>query len=322
MKIIKHLLFAIVFLTVIGAPLSILAQEEAKVIDSYTYEQNDNCLKCHGHATYTYYNDGVERDVKDRMNPYFIIDSAEYYVSNHRTFVCVDCHSMECEEFPHPAEVRMEPKFSCLDCHAGDEAYAKYDFEKIEEEFQKSVHYSKHTEDFSCNGCHNPHTYKINARTNANMEEFISYDNEICLTCHADISKYQLLTTKENPNVLETHSWLPNQVMHFKKVRCIECHAEINNDILVSHNILPKEMAVKQCVECHSKNSRLLASLYKYQFTNERSALGFSNKEMLDENYVIGANRNYYLNVLSIGLFVIVLIIIFIHAMLRIFLKH
>lgn len=294
------------------------AQVDAIVVDPATVEQNQGCLKCHGQSAYFYFNEGLDREVKQRMNPYFIVDSSEYYISNHKSFLCIDCHSYEYESFPHSGQLRMEPKFGCLDCHAGDEQYAKYQFEQIDEEFQKSVHSTKHSEDFTCSMCHNPHSYKINARTSETMADFILYDNEICLTCHADISKYQLLTTMENPNVLETHSWLPNQVLHFKHVRCIECHTEINNDILVSHKVLPKEQAVKLCVECHSKDSRLLASLYKYQFTNERSTLGFSNETILDESYIIGANRNLYLNVISIGLFGLVLLGLFIHAVLRI----
>lgn len=294
------------------------AQDEINLVDPANIEQNEACLKCHGQTMYYYFNSAIEREIKERMSPYYIVDSSEYYVSNHKNFLCVDCHSSEYESFPHSGQLRMEPKFTCLDCHGGDDTYAKFNFEQIEIEFHKSVHSSKHSDDFTCSMCHNPHTYKINARTNEEIANFILYDNEICLTCHADISKYQLLTTLENPSVLETHSWLPNQVLHFKSVRCIECHAEINNDILVSHNVLPKERAVKRCVECHSKDSRLLASLYKFQFSDERSLLGFSNEEMLSETYVIGANRNYYLNFISIGLFGLVLLALCIHAVLRI----
>jgi hypothetical protein len=297
--------------------VSISAQETVSV-DSANIVENENCLKCHGSPTYFYFNDGLGREVKERMSPYFVTKPVDYYNSNHRNFLCTDCHSYEYSEFPHSRNLRMEIKFNCIDCHAGDENYAQFGFEKIDEEFHKSVHSSKHSEDFTCNMCHNPHTYQINARTNEKMADFILYDNEICLSCHADVSKYQLLTTLENPSILETHSWLPNQVLHFKKVRCIECHTEINNDILVSHNVLPKEQAVKNCVECHSQNSRLLASLYNYQFTGERSKLGFTNTAMLGENYVIGANRNYYLNFISIGLFVLTLSGLFIHAILRI----
>jgi hypothetical protein len=284
-------------------------------------EQNQECLVCHGQPHYYYYNELIEREVKDRMNPYYIIDSAEYYISNHRSFACLDCHSWDYSTFPHPGELRMEPDFTCLDCHEGDEEHAQYNFEGIQEEFQKSVHSSKHSEDFTCWMCHNPHSYKINARTNDQMEEFILYDNGICLSCHANISKYQLLTTLDNPNILDKHGWLPNEGLHFKSVRCIECHAEINDDILVGHNVLPKEDAVKRCVDCHSKNSRLLTSLYKMQFTDKRNTIGFSNAAILDEGYIIGANRNFYLNRLSLIIFGLVILFILGHASLRLTIK-
>lgn len=285
-------------------------------------EENQGCLKCHGHSYYYYYNDWVERDVKDRMNPYFIVDSAMFYESNHWNFRCVDCHSEDYNEFPHSGELRMEPVYECIDCHGGDDHYAQFNFEGLEEEFHKSVHSSKHSEEFTCWMCHDPHTYKINARTNENMEEFISYDNEICLSCHANVNKYQLLTSLENPNVLDKHGWLPNQGLHFRKVRCIECHAEINDEILVDHNIRPKEEAVKRCVDCHSKDSRLLISLYRMQFTDRESIGGFTNAEILDEGYVIGANRNVPMNNLSMIIFGLVVLLILIHAFLRLTIKH
>ena len=100
-------------------------------------EDNQRCLKCHGHKYYYYYNDWVERDIKERMNPYLIIDSAMFYESNHRNFSCTDCHSEEFTTFPHPGELRMEPKFECLDCHGGDDTYAYYNFEKIDAEYGK-----------------------------------------------------------------------------------------------------------------------------------------------------------------------------------------
>jgi len=318
--VISGVFFCFSFL--LNQPITLLAQtEQTQRISEYA-EDNQYCFNCHGQAYYYYQNDWIEKKVKERMNPYFIINSEEFYESNHWNFSCIDCHSSDYQNFPHSGELRMEPKFACIDCHGGDEQYEKYHFEQIDEEFHKSVHSSKHSEEFTCWMCHNPHTYKINARTNENMAEFIQYDNEICLSCHSDISKYQLLTTMENPNVLLTHNWLPNQVLHFTKVRCIECHTEINNDILVSHNVQPKEEAISDCVECHSRDSRLLASLYKFQFAGERNAAGFSNKTMLQNSYVIGANRNYYLNIISIGLFVLVFIGLCIHASLRIIIKH
>ena len=130
------------------------------------------------------------------------------------------------------------------------------------------------------------------------------------------------MTDKENPNILTTHEWLPNQRLHFRNVRCIECHAELNNDILVAHNIQDKEKAVRLCVECHSQNSLLMASLYKFQSQEKRNKLGFFNATILAESYVIGANRNYFLIISSLVIFGFVLLGIMIHLVLRIKTKH
>jgi predicted CXXCH cytochrome family protein len=298
-----------------------LTQEEVAGREYIYAEDNQLCLKCHGHKTFYYMNEGLGHEVKDRMNPYFVIDSADFYQSNHWNFSCTDCHSMAYRNFPHDGSLRMEVKAVCLDCHGGDETYADYHFESIDEEFLKSVHSTKHSQDFTCWMCHNPHSYKINARNNKDVKQTIIYDNNICLSCHADINKYQLISDKTNPNVLEKHEWLPNQALHFANVRCIECHAERNDSILISHNIQTKDKAVKQCVECHSQNSLLMASLYKFQIKERRNKLGFFNASALSDSYVIGANRNYYLNVVSILIFGFVFAGVIFHGVLRIIKK-
>jgi predicted CXXCH cytochrome family protein len=282
---------------------------------------NQECLACHGHKQYFYFNEMAGKTVKERMNPYYVIDSADFYYSNHRSFRCTDCHSTEYSVFPHSGELRMEPRYVCMDCHEGDENTAQYKFEAIQEEFLKSVHSTRHSEEFTCWMCHNPHSYRINVRTSGNLKETIRYDNEICLSCHADIDKFQLLTERDNPNISEVHSWLPNQVRHFSSVRCIECHTEVQDNLLVAHNIKEKKNAVRRCAECHSQNSRLMASLYKYQVREERNTMGFFNASILKHAYIIGANRNYYLNLISWIVLGSVFGGIFIHAFLRIFKK-
>lgn len=312
----------VLFLLSLLSNLNIIAQET--VVDERVFdyaEDNQHCFQCHGHKTYHYYNESSEKNIKERMNPYFIVDSVEYYNSNHWNFSCTDCHSTEYESFPHNGELRMEEKPSCLDCHGGDDTYASYHFEEIEVEFQESVHSTKHSEDFTCYMCHNPHSYKINARSNLSLKDVIVYDNNICLSCHANIDKYQLISDLQNPNILETHEWLPNQALHFKSVRCIECHTKRNDSILVAHLIQPKELAVKNCVECHSQNSILQASLYKFRAVEGRNKLGFLNPSLLESSYIIGANRNYYLNVISIFVYGFTLLIILVHFFLRIIKK-
>ncbi len=289
----------------------------------YDYaEDNHECLKCHGHKTFHYYNENVGHEIRERMNPYYIVDSVEFYSSNHWNFACLDCHSYDYgTQFPHSNELRMEQMPTCLDCHGGDETYEDLNWERIDEEFHVSVHSSKHSEDFRCAMCHDPHSYKINARTNENIQQTIQYDNSICLSCHADIDKYQLIVDFDNPDVFKTHAWLPNQTAHWQNVRCIECHVERDDNLLVAHNVQPKEKAVKICVECHSQNSLLLASLYKYEVQERRNKLGFVNAAILNDSYIIGANRNIYLNIASFVIFGLVLVVIIGHAILRIIKK-
>jgi len=298
---------------------SVFAADEKEVPKNIIL--NQKCFKCHGAKFYTFFNESQGKNVKERMNPYFVIDSATFYASNHKSFICTDCHSPEYKNFPHDGNLRMEAKFICMDCHGGDDTFAKFNFEGIESEFQKSVHSSRHDESFTCWMCHNPHSYKISARNTTNLSQTIAYDNAICLNCHADIDNYQMLTEKENPNILTTHDWLPNQKLHFSNVRCIECHAQNNDSILVAHLILPKEKAVKKCVQCHQSNSILLASLYKYQSKERRNQAGFFNAAILNESYIIGANRNLYLNIISLVIFGFVILGIAIHTVIRIIKK-
>lgn len=313
----KKLVFVNLLLLV---TLFLFAQEEAEDAVEHSSE-NSKCFNCHGSPTYNYYNDVVEKMVTKRMNPYFLIDSVLYYDQNHKTFECIDCHSYDFKTFPHDNTLRMEPMPSCLDCHEGDDAMATYNFEKIDQEYHESVHSTKHSDEFTCWMCHNPHSYKINARNNINVKETIVYDNNICLSCHADINKYQLISSEKKPSVIEKHDWLPNQIAHFASVRCIECHTHSSDNILVAHHIQTKDKAVKKCVECHSTNSLLMASLYKYQAQENRKNYGFFNAAILNDSYIIGANRNYYLNVLSGLIFGGVVLMLIIHIILRIVIK-
>ena len=307
--------FIMAFMLILLSSVSINAQNDKKAENA---KFNEKCLKCHGQSKYKYINSESGTEVTRRMYIETIINRSQFAESNHKTFKCIDCHSADYDTFPHPGRLRMETKYACIDCHGGDEKYAKFQFEKIESEYQASVHSTKHGEDFNCWMCHNPHSYKINARSENKIKDIVAYDNAICLNCHADITKYQMLTDKVNPDIIQKHKWLPNQALHFKSVRCIECHARSNDSLLVAHNIQPKAKAVRRCVECHSTNSILMASLYKYKVKEGRSKAGFYNGVIMNEGYVIGANRNYYLGLISLIMFGCVAAGILIHASLRI----
>jgi hypothetical protein len=316
------LLTLIIFNSLTSAAGSFFERGNDKVQDTVSFVSpfdaaNNRCFKCHGQATYEYNNETLGRQIKDMMCSERIISKNEFYSSNHRSFSCTDCHSEEYTKFPHSGELRMEQKYNCIDCHGGDEKFAKYHFEEIESEYQKSTHYKMEKDGFSCWKCHNPHTYKISVRNSGNLKETIAYDNAICLNCHSDYSRFQLLSDRAEIDIIKEHDWLPNQAIHFANVRCIECHTTINNNIPVSHQIRPKAEAVRLCNECHSQNSILMASLYKFESKVQRRD-GFFNGIILNASYVIGANRNEYLNLVSLVIFLVVLVIIVVHIAFRI----
>lgn len=295
--------------------------EKVKVQDTSLFVSkfdslNNRCFKCHGQEKYEYSNETLGKMIKANMCSERIIHKGEFYTSNHKSFSCTDCHSDEYAKFPHAGELRMEQKYNCLDCHGGDAKFAKYHFEEIDSEYRKSTHFKMEDQGFTCWKCHDPHTYKITVRNSTNLKTTIAYDNAICLNCHSDYSRFQLVSDKAEMNIIQKHDWLPNQASHFANVRCIECHTKINNNIPVSHMILPKEEAVRHCNECHSQNSILMASLYKFESKEQRRD-GFFNGIILNASYVIGANRNEYLNMLSLIIFVAVAGIIIIHILFR-----
>jgi hypothetical protein len=80
---------------------------------------------------------------------------------------------------------------------------------------------------------------------------------------------------------------------------------------------MPKEKAVKRCVECHSQNSLLMSSLYKYQAKENKTQAGFLNAIILNNAFVIGANRNIVLNRVSVIVFLCTMGLLLIHLALR-----
>lgn len=287
------------------------------------FSQNDAesgralCLKCHSQHDYSYNNPFTRQNEKRLMNPYNILDTALIAKGVHRKFKCTDCHSTDYEKWPHNGEAKLEPINTCLDCHGGDVTFARFHFEKIETEFHESVHYTISGDQFTCYKCHNPHYYRPMVRDSKNMLESVAYDNAMCLGCHSNKDKFGLLSDKGLYDVMDRHEFLPNHTAHFRNVRCIECHTKVNDSLLVAHRILPKDKAVKLCVECHSTNSLLMASLYRYQAKERRNQLGFINAAILNQSYVIGANRNLFLNIISLVIFGFVVAGIVIHSTLR-----
>lgn len=287
----------------------------------YQNAKEHTCLKCHASQTFHFNNPVIEKEQKRMMNPYYVLDTVALNSGVHVQFDCTDCHDYEYTNYPHNAELKLQPLSTCIDCHGGDESYASYQFERIEEEFRKSVHYTVYGDDFSCAKCHSQHTYSATARNSSNVLKIVDYSNKMCLSCHGEMIKYQTISEKEQPQILQVHHWLPNQELHFKHVRCIECHTEVVDSLNVSHNILKKEFALKKCVECHSENSRLKASLYKYENLQKRYEDKSIKSLLSNESYIIGSMQSPFLKMLSYIIFFSVLLGIAIHLFFRIYKK-
>jgi len=286
----------------------------------YQDAKHHKCLQCHSSQMYSFHNDLMDVQEKRLMNPYYILDTIALMNGVHKNFDCTDCHSFEYETYPHASNLKLEPMMTCLDCHGGDESFASYHFDEINEEVQKSIHFQAYGDAFSCSKCHDQHTYTPTARNSDDVLKIVDYSNKMCLSCHNDMKKYALVAGRDNPVLVEVHNWLPNQELHFQHVRCIECHTDVTDTLLVSHNILSKEMAVRKCAECHSANSRLKASLYKYENLHKRSDNGTVSTLLTNKSYVIGTQQSPILKKLSILIFIAVLIGIIIHSTFR-FLK-
>jgi hypothetical protein len=263
----------------------------------------------------------METEDKKLMNPYYIIDTVSLKQGVHNPLDCTDCHSYEYSTYPHASNIKLEPLATCLDCHGGDDSFAKYQFEKIDEEFKKSVHYNAYGDNFTCAKCHSQHTYATTARTSNNVLEIVDYSNKMCLSCHNDMKKYQLVSGHENPQIIQIHEWLPNQEAHFKHVRCIECHTKVVDSLMVSHNILGKDEALRKCVECHTSDSRLKASLYKYQNLQQRSENGNLSTVISNTSYVVGTNQVPLLNKINLIILILLFGGIIIHTVFRILKK-
>lgn len=288
---------------------------------SYQDPQHHACLKCHSNQSITFHNDVTGKEVKRLMNPYYVMDTVALKGGVHKNLDCTDCHSSEYATYPHQANLKLEPLNNCLDCHGGDESFAKYKFEQIQEEFEKSVHFQKHGDYFTCTKCHNIHTYVPTARNSSNVLEIVDYSNKMCLSCHNDMKKFGMVSGHPNPVLVKVHDWLPNQELHFKNVRCIECHTEVVDSLMVSHNIMSKDKALKNCVECHSANSKLKASLYKYENLQKRAGNSTIGTVLSNSSYVIGTHQSPFLKLLSIIIFLATLGGIIIHSTFRIIKK-
>ncbi len=289
----------------------------------YAEDNENNCLVCHGRLVYSLTDTTTGTTRKQLMSEHNLVVPDMFYNSVHWSFSCLDCHSEGFKTFPHPLETRFESSWGCIDCHGYDPNYARYKFEEIDAEYQRSIHYTATEGLISCWKCHDPHYYNPLARQARGGREYIIRSNEMCLRCHGNSDVMGLINDENVSIVLPKHEWLPDVDRHMEAVRCIDCHTRMNDSVLVAHEVMPADSAVRGCAECHSQNSILMGTLYKYVSQETRVEKGFLNGVILrNESYVIGANRSKFISFTGMFLIGMTIAIAMVHTLFRIIIKR
>ena len=269
---------------------------------------NAACLACHSEA-------GLKKPPKEGMDlkalRKYLVHAGTYEASDHGQMACTKCHGDGYDDHPHAAKAREELS-ECQDCHARKAM-------RIERQFDKSVHAENLSDSFTCATCHDAHTMTLASKLR-DPHKIVAQDNKICLDCHdSDLAFARIAPEKKKrPPIDDIHDWLPNTRLHWKAVRCIECHTPAEDKLSLSHEIQNKDKAEKKCATCHSANTSLNARLYRHLATEEQHKYGFINSVILGSSYVVGATRNPTLDFGLIVLFGATVVGVLGHGLVRI----
>ncbi len=270
---------------------------------------NEECFSCHSR-------EGVQKPPKEGMDlkklAGLIQDKEAFKGSDHQRLACTKCHNEGYDEHPHAAGAK-DATSTCSDCHSKKAT-------RVEKQFEKSVHAKNLSDKFTCTTCHNPHVMRI-AEKLGDPAKIVQQDNRVCLSCHDSDEKFAKFAPEKKlrPLIDDIHDWLPNTRLHWKAVRCVECHTPaVAAGEPLSHEIVNKERAEKKCVACHTGDSALRTRLYRHLVKDEQQKYGFINSVVLAKSYVIGATRNPTVDTLMIALTALTLIGVLAHAAMRI----
>lgn len=267
---------------------------------------NEKCFACHTEAA-------LKHPPKEGMDlaklRKHLRDPDIFKASDHGKLACTKCHNEGYDDFPHAKDAK-DSTSTCEDCHSKKTI-------AIQKEFDKSVH-AKHLADtFTCTNCHNPHLMRV-ADKLVDPKKIVEQDNRVCLGCHDSDETFAKYAPekKSRPLIDDIHSWLPNTRLHWKSVRCIECHTPVSEG-MQSHEIVDKTKAVKKCVTCHTVDTALNVRLYRHLAKDEQREYGFFNSIILGKSYVIGATRNVIIDNIFLALFVLTVLGVAGHGLLR-----
>ena len=295
----KVLLVAGWSLFLLTGTLPSIAQEKTtpqatSPIPEKTKQANAECFACHSE-------EGMKNlPAKEGLDPQklkgLLQNPEHYYTADHQKQLCTKCHSEGYDDFPHEANAK-ESTGTCTDCHSKKANL-------IEKQFDKSVH-AELSDKITCTTCHNPHLMRVSDKQ-SDVQKTVAQDNRVCLNCHDSEERFAKFAPekKKRPQIDELHDWLPNTRLHWKAVRCVECHTPaVAAGEMLSHEILSKDKAEKNCLTCHSANSTLKSRLYRHLVKEEQEKYGFAHSVILAKSYVLGATRHPLLDTLILCAF-------------------
>ncbi len=241
------------------------------------------CTACHGGAA-RHAVDPVTGEVRDLS-----IRMDRFRGADHGDVPCLECHVEGVDSFPH-TEAEM---LGCMGCHPRDDLddaqeSETYDFPRMEEQFRETVHYTEHPQAFTCEGCHDPHYFRATARL-ATPRVILQDNNVPCLNCHTQ-DAVGPLADPSDAGLVADHAWLRHTELHMDNTRCVDCHTDTDHP--EAHDLRVGDDAEQGCVSCHTLESILISRLYRYHAEKDGHPWGFTNPVLLDDGYVMGANRH------------------------------
>lgn len=266
-------------------------------------------------------------DSKTGQSRSVTINMQDFHDAAHGKTECLDCHAKGFDAFPH----RNKKTETCVDCHPrkdkGAEADKPYEFERIQKEFEATVHFTEYqhakerccgtasgktasgnatatsgaekTDDqkarqqrFTCEHCHEPHYFKATKKI-AEPPLIRANDNGPCLRCHKD-DAIGPLSDPAKSGLIVAHAYLPYVERHLDRTRCIDCHTNVKP--AVAHDLPLGKKANQGCNTCHSIDNVLMTRLYRY-VADTSPKLGFRNSPLLQDGYVMGGNRHKWTDI-------------------------
>lgn len=248
---------------------------------------NADCLSCHSRQ-------GLDHPPRQGMDmallAKLLVEQERFEHGDHGKMACKDCHTEAYVPYPHLPDASKQIK-GCVECHQNP---AK----TIQPEFKASVHFKDHSDRFTCLSCHDSHNMrKATRQETAGLAA--EQDNAMCRDCHDSDARYLPLMKpgSRRPDMATAHDWLPEFELHLAHTRCIDCHSPMADVGAVSHEVRGKDKALSRCEACHGDDTELGRRLYKRMMLDEPGSRdGFANAALLSEVYVVGANRNHWVD--------------------------